>query len=52
MSKTLSESAAEILKASMANRKQDPMPKNSAPVNDLGGATPTDDYSEIGRAHV
>ena len=44
MAKTLSESAAEILKASMSADKE-PMNKNPAPVNDLGGATPTDDYS-------
>ena len=43
MSKTLSESAAEILKASISGRKQDPMPSINAQVNDLGGATPTDD---------
>jgi len=48
MAKTLSESAAEILKASMNGRKQDPMPSMNAPVNDLGGATPQDDYSGSG----
>jgi hypothetical protein len=51
MSKTLSESAAEILKASIANRKQDPMPATSAQANDLGGATPTDDYAEPGQSN-
>jgi len=50
MAKTLSESAAEILKASMNGRKQDPMPSMNAPVNDLGGATPTDDYAEAGQS--
>jgi hypothetical protein len=44
MSKTLSESAAEILKASM-NAGKEPMQALNAPVNDLGGATPEDDYS-------
>jgi len=48
MAKTLSESAAEILKASLNARKQDPMQPNGEPVNDLGGATPTDDYSGSG----
>jgi len=48
MAKTLSESAAEILKASLNARKQDPMQPNGEPVNDLGGATPTDDYSGPG----
>jgi len=48
MAKTLSESAAEILKASLNSRKQDPMQPNGEPVNDLGGATPTDDYSGNG----
>jgi hypothetical protein len=44
MSKTLSESAAEILRASM-NAGKEPMQSMPAPVNDLGGATPEDDYS-------
>lgn len=38
MAKTLSESAAEILKSSMAAGKE-PMNKNPGEVNDLGGAT-------------
>ena len=38
MAKTLSESAAEILKASMSAGKE-PMQKMSGEVNDLGGAT-------------
>ena len=50
MAKTLSESAAEILKASLNSRKQDPMQPNGEPVNDLGGATPTDDYAEAGQS--
>jgi hypothetical protein len=44
MSKTLSESAAEILRASM-NAGKEPMQSLNATVNDLGGATPDDDYS-------
>jgi hypothetical protein len=44
MSKTLSESAAEILRASM-NAGKEPMQSLADPVNDLGGATPEDDYS-------
>ena len=44
MSKTLSESAAEILKASM-NAGKEPMQSLNAPMVDLGGATPQDDYS-------
>lgn len=44
MAKTLSESAAEILKASM-NAGKEPMQTLGAEVNDLGGATPQDDYS-------
>jgi hypothetical protein len=44
MSKTLSESAAEILKASM-NAGKEPMQSLNPPMVDLGGATPTDDYS-------
>ena len=54
MAKTLSESAAEILKASM-NAAKDPMQKPEGEMNDLGGATPTDDYSgpdmENGHGH-
>lgn len=45
MTKTLSESAAEILKASMASAGKVPMASMNAQVNDLGGATPTNDYN-------
>jgi len=44
MGKSLSESAAEILNATIG-KKQEPAQKMSAQVSDLGGATPTDDYS-------
>ena len=44
MAKTLSESAAEILKASMSSAGKEPM-QAGAQFKDLGGATPTDDYS-------
>ena len=44
MGKTLAESAAEILAAS-TGRNQEPAQKFPVEVNDLGGATPTDDYS-------
>jgi hypothetical protein len=44
MAKTLSESAAEILKASMSSAGKEPM-NAGAPFKDLGGATPTNDYS-------
>jgi hypothetical protein len=47
MAKTLSESAAEILKASM-NAGKEPAQKMNAEMEDLGGATPTDDYSGNG----
>jgi hypothetical protein len=45
MSKTLSESAAEILQASMSGAGREPMNSYGVKANDLGGATPTDDYS-------
>lgn len=45
MAKSLSESAAEILSASLGSSKKEPMNSLGAPVNDVGGATPTDDYS-------
>jgi hypothetical protein len=49
MSKTLSESAAEILKASM-NAGKEPAPMMSAEVQDLGGQTPEQLPSAIGAA--
>lgn len=45
MSKSLSESAAEILSASLNGAAKAPMPNGGAQYDDLGGATPTDDYS-------
>jgi len=48
MSKSLTESAAEILSASLGGRSQDPMPNGGAPVNDLGGQTPTTEPEAIG----
>jgi len=42
MSKTLSESAAEILKASLASAGKEPVAKLPAEEEDLGGATETD----------
>jgi len=45
MAKTLSESAAEILRASMAANNKEPMMSLGADMQDLGGATPEDDYS-------
>ena len=47
MAKTLSESAAEILKASMSAGKE-PMQKMSGEVQDLGGQTPTTPPGDIG----
>lgn len=47
MAKTLSESAAEILKASMAAGKE-PMQKQDAEVNDLGGATTENPGGTVG----
>jgi hypothetical protein len=47
MSKTLSESAAEILKASM-NAGKEPMQSLNAPMTDLGGQTPTETPDEVG----
>lgn len=48
MSKTLSESAAEILKASM-NAQKDPAAKLPAEMDDLGGQTPTTAATDIGK---
>ena len=48
MSKTLSESAAEILKASMSAAKE-PASKLPAETDDLGGQTPTTAPSDIGK---
>ena len=48
MSKTLSESAAEILKASMSAAKE-PASKLPAEMDDLGGQTPTTAPSDIGK---
>ena len=48
MSKTLSESAAEILKASMSAAK-DPAQKLPAEMDDLGGQTPTTAPTDIGK---
>jgi len=48
MSKTLSESAAEILKASM-NAQKDPAAKLPAEMDDLGGQTPTTAPTDIGK---
>lgn len=48
MSKTLSESAAEILKASMSAAKE-PAQKLPAEMDDLGGQTPTTAPSDIGK---
>jgi len=48
MSKTLSESAAEILKASMSAAKE-PASKLPAEIDDLGGQTPTTAPSDIGK---
>ena len=48
MSKTLSESAAEILKASMSAAKE-PAHKLPAEMDDLGGQTPTTAPSDIGK---
>jgi hypothetical protein len=54
MSKNLSETAAEIIAASVG-KNQEPMKKMPAEVVDVGGATPTDDYSgpdmENGHGH-
>jgi len=41
MSKSLSESAAEILNASLGAAKKDAMPVGGAQITDLGGQTPT-----------
>lgn len=49
MSKSLTESAAEILKASLSSAGKEQPQKLPAAVDDLGGATATDDYS--GAAH-
>ena len=48
MSKTLSESAAEILKASMSAAKE-PASKLPAEMDDLGGQTPTTAPTDIGK---
>jgi len=48
MTKTLSESAAEILKASMSASK-DPAQKLPAETDDLGGQTPTTGPTDIGK---
>jgi len=48
MSKTLSESAAEILKASM-NAGKEPAAKLPAEMDDLGGQTPTTAPTDIGK---
>jgi hypothetical protein len=48
MSKTLSESAAEILKASMSSAGKDPANVMPTEVQDLGGQTPTELPSAIG----
>ena len=47
MAKTLSESAAEILKASMAAGKE-PMQKQDAEINDVGGATTENPGGSVG----
>jgi hypothetical protein len=50
MSKTLSESAAEILKASLASASKEPAQKLPAEEEDLGGATETDPAGdEVGK---
>jgi hypothetical protein len=50
MSKTLSESAAEILKASLASASKEPAAKLPAEEEDLGGATETDPAGgEVGK---
>jgi hypothetical protein len=48
MAKTLSESAAEILKASMGSAGKEPMQHEPNQVVDLGGQTPTELPSDIG----
>ena len=48
MSKTLSESAAEILQASM-NAQKEPAAKLPAEMDDLGGQTPTTAPTDIGK---
>ena len=48
MSKTLSESAAEILQASM-NAQKEPAAKLPAEMDDLGGQTPTTTPTDIGK---
>jgi hypothetical protein len=48
MSKSITESAAEILKASLGSSKQDPMVSGGAQVQDLGGQTPTTEPEAIG----
>jgi hypothetical protein len=50
MSKTLSESAAEILQASMSSAGKEPAQVMPAEVQDLGGQTPTELPSAIGAA--
>ena len=47
MAKTLSESAAEILKASMSAGKE-PMQKQDAEINDVGGATTENPGGSVG----
>ena len=48
MAKTLSESAAEILKASMSSAGKEPMQQMAADKEDLGGQTPTELPTDIG----
>lgn len=50
MSKTLAESAAEILKASVSAATKEPGSALNGAPDDLGGATPTDDYSTKGQS--
>jgi hypothetical protein len=50
MSKTLSESAAEILKASMMSAGKEPAQVMAADMQDLGGQTPTELPTAIGAA--
>jgi hypothetical protein len=52
MAKTLSESAAEILKASMGSAVKEPMQHMAADVEDLGGQTPTELPTDIGAKAV
>ena len=48
MSKSLTESAAEILKASLGGAVKEPMQAGGAQVTDLGGQTPTTEPEAIG----